>query len=110
MADLRVSQSGAAQPRTSPVPGDGGSGREPQQGRQRPGRQRAGAEELAVALAEADRGDLSASYEQDEDGNGLIHITDSSSGEIVAIVTPDELRAMAEATGLPLGLLVEVAT
>ena len=110
MADLRVTQPGAAKQRTSPVPGDGASGRENQEGRERPDRQRAGAEELAVALAQSDRGELTARYEQDGDGNGRIHITDSSSGETVAIVTPEELRAMAEATGLPPGLLVEVAT
>ncbi len=110
MADLRVVQSGTTQQRTSPVTGDGGGGRERREGEERPNRGRPGAEELAVALSEPDRAELTAHYEQDEDGNGLIRIIDGKSGETVATVTPDELRAMAETTGLPAGLLVEVAT
>ncbi len=110
MADLRVEQTASSQQRAAPVPGEGADGRERQQGRERSARPRPGAEELAVALSESDRGDLTAHYEPSEDGAGLIHIVDNTSGETVAIMTPEELRAMAEATGLPTGLLVEVAS
>lgn len=110
MADLRVDQAAGNPQRPAPVSGEGAGGRERQQARERSPRRRPGAEELAVALSESDRGELTAHYEQSEDGVGMIHIVDSESGETVAIITPEELRAMAEATGLPAGLLVEVAS
>lgn len=110
MADLRVAQTASNQQRPAPLPGEGADSRERRQGRERSDRPRPGAEELAVALSESNRGALTARYEQTEDGSGLIHIVDTKSGETVAIMTPEELRAMAEATGLPAGLLVEVAS
>lgn len=110
MADLRVAQAATNQQRPAPVPGEGADSRERQQGHERRRRPRPGAEELAVALSASDDADLTAHYEQSEDGAALIHIVDGKSGETVAIVTPEELRAMAEATGLPAGLLVEVAS
>ena len=110
MADLRVDQAAANQQRPAPVSGEGAGNRERQQGRERYPRPRPGAEELAVALSESDRAELTAHYEPSEDGAGLIHIIDNKSGETVAILTPEELRAMAETTGLPAGLLVEVAS
>ena len=112
MADLRVDQTATNQQRPAPVSGEGAGNRERQQGRERSTRPRPGAEELAVALSEADRTELTAHYEpsEDGDGDGLIHIVDNKTGETVAILTPEELRAMAETTGLPAGLLVEVAS
>lgn len=110
MADLRVDQTATNQQRPAPVSGEGAGNRERQQGRERSPRPRPGAEELAVALSESDRTELTAHYEPSEDGAGLIHIIDNKSGETIAILTPEELRAMAETTGLPAGLLVEVAS
>ncbi len=110
MADLRVDQTATNQQRPAPVSGEGAGNGERQQGRERSPRPRPGAEELAVALSESDRTELSAHYEPGEDGEGLIYIIDNKSGETVAILTPEELRAMAETTGLPAGLLVEVAS
>ena len=53
---------------------------------------------------------MEAHYEQDDDGTPLIRIVDRERDETVAIVTPEELRAMAEQTGLPPGLLLHTAT
>jgi len=108
MADVRVDRSisippvgvpGASEERRSG--GDGGSNqhREPEG---RPG----GREELAVALGEPGRS-LRAELEQDADGELLVRVVDRNRGEVVAVLSPDELRALAEQTGLPAGLLFQ---
>lgn len=66
-----------------------------------------GAEELAVALDEGRRAHLAARLEQDADGMPLVRIIDRDRGETVAVLTPEELRALAEQTGLPSGLLFQ---
>ncbi|MDP2326720.1 MAG: hypothetical protein Q8M79_01380 [Dehalococcoidia bacterium] len=66
-----------------------------------------GAEELAVALDEGRRAHLAARFEQDADGMPLVRIIDRDRGETVAVLTPEELRALAEQTGLPSGLLFQ---
>src|SRR6476620_5349380 len=68
-----------------------------------------GAEELAVALSEDGRAAMEAHYEEDAEGNPRIRIVDTERSETVAVVTPEELRALAERTGLPPGLLVRTA-
>ncbi|MFA7295979.1 MAG: hypothetical protein WC211_02175 [Dehalococcoidia bacterium] len=69
-----------------------------------------GAEELAVALLDGNAGSLSARYEVDADGVVRIRILDTAHGQTVAVVTPEELRVLAERTGLPPGLLVRTST
>ena len=69
-----------------------------------------GAEELAVALHESGRGHLRAHFTIDEDGHALIRIVDHERDETVAVVTPEELRELAEQTGLPSGLLVQASS
>ncbi|MDA0271025.1 MAG: hypothetical protein O2798_09675 [Chloroflexi bacterium] len=69
-----------------------------------------GAEELALALDEGRRAHLVAHFEQDADGAPLVRIVDRDRGETVAVMTPEELRAVAEQTGLPTGLLLQVRT
>ncbi len=53
---------------------------------------------------------LRARFEQDSEGHPLVRIVDRDSGETVALLTPEELRDMADATGLPPGLLVQLAS
>lgn len=112
MADLRVSrQTDAAQQ----VQGVAAESDHPQGKRQHDGQteRRAappGSEELAIALTEDGRAVMEARYEQDAEGNPLIRIIDVESGETVALVTPEELRDMAEQTGLPPGLLLRAQT
>ena len=109
MADITIHQHSMVQP--AAIASDGRSGnqrRDGQEPRQR--RERPGAEELAVALAEDGRAAMEARYEQDADGNALIRIVDTARGETVAVVTPDELRRLAEQTGLPAGLLVRTSS
>lgn len=107
MAELRVDHGGALPLGTPPVGADqrrqGGRQRQPS----REGRARPGAEELAVALAGRPHGTLSARFEQDADGQPLVRVFDRERGETVALLTPEELRDLAERTGLPAGLLVQ---
>ena len=112
MADLRVTETHPSTERPSLVSRDGGSaGQGAGGGSARREDRRAGAEELAVALAASDRGDsLTARYEVDGDGMPLIRIVDRARGETVALITPDELKELAEDTGLPPGLLVQVSS
>ncbi|MFA7249297.1 MAG: hypothetical protein WC273_06635 [Dehalococcoidia bacterium] len=72
------------------------------------GQSRPGAEELAVALD--GRQQLSARFEQDADGQPLVRVFDRERGETVALLTPEELRALAEQTGLPPGMLIHVSS
>ena len=112
MADLRIQHLDSASDRTSPVSRDGDStdhdaGEHSSHLNERP----AGAEELAVALAESNRGDsLVARFEIGTDGEPLIRIVDSVRHETVALITPEELKKLAEDTGLPTGLLVQVSS
>lgn len=68
-----------------------------------------GTEELAVALHRSGRR-MVAHLEFDAEGQAVVRIVDRERGETVALLTPDELRAMAEQTGLPAGLLLQIAT
>ena len=112
MADLRVTGTPEHSRQVTQVSSEGS--RDPSQNERQPQhRQRRsapGAEELALALMDDGRTAIEAHYEQDEDGNALIRIVDRERGETVALVTPEELRAMAEQTGLPPGLLLHTAT
>ena len=69
---------------------------------------RPGAEELAVALD--GRSQLAARFEQGADGQPLVRVFDRERGETVALLTPEELRTLAEQTGLPPGMLVRVSS
>lgn len=90
------------------VTGDGGGRREQhREPAHREGGRPPGAEELAVALSEDGRGTMSTRLEENDDGDPVIRIVDSASGETVAVVTPDELRELSEQTGLPAGMLLE---
>jgi hypothetical protein len=108
MADIRIQQPVPVQ--ATPVSGDsrgGGGHRDQSPPRERPDRH--GAEELAVALAGDGRAAMEAHYEQDPAGNPLIRIVDTARGETVAVVTPEELRALTEHIGLPPGLLLRTS-
>ena len=70
-----------------------------------PRREPPGAAELAVALSEGGRSAMAAQYETDAGGTVHIRIVDLESNETVALLTPEELRVLAEQTGLPAGLL-----
>lgn len=111
MADLRVTRSDDASRQVAGVTSDG-DGQEQRRGQEQPRERGAapGAEELAVAFAEDGRAAIEARYEQDADGNPRIRIVDRESGETIAVVTPEELRALAEQTGLPPGLLIHTST
>ena len=113
MVDLRVQQTDSSAERARAVSRDGG-GSSQQPGDDDAPRHRdapAGAEELAIALAESDRGDaLTARYEVDSEGGPLIRIIDRTRNETVALITPEELKTLAEDTGLPPGLLVRVSS
>ncbi len=112
MADLRIPGPGAGSPPVSNVGADGGREQprheQPPEGERRA--PRPGAEELAVALAAGDGLAMEAHYEQDAGGNPLIRITDRERGETVALLTPEELAALTEQTGLPPGLLLHRST
>ncbi len=82
-----------------------GGGRQEQPGGGKP---RPGAEELAVALD--GRQQLAARFEQDAEGQPLVRIFDRERGETVALLTPEELRVLAEQTGLPPGMLVHISS
>ncbi|MGE3962131.1 MAG: hypothetical protein AB7F65_10680 [Dehalococcoidia bacterium] len=107
MADVRVDRPVPISP--VGVPGaseerrrEGGGRGQQQPPEQRPG----GREELAVALGEPGRS-LRAELEQDADGALLVRVVDRNRGEVVAVLSPDELRALADQTGLPSGLLFQ---
>ncbi len=82
--------------------------RQPQHQQSGGGKSRPGAEELAVAMD--GRQQLAARFEQEADGQPLVRIFDRESGETVALLTPEELRVLAEQTGLPPGMLVHVSS
>lgn len=111
MSDVRVSP--IHEPEI-PIPGvstNESGGR--QSSREQPHPQRReppGAEELAVALHEPARGHLRAHFTIDADGQALIRIVDEDRDETVAVVTPEQLRELAEETGLPSGLLVQASS
>lgn len=109
MAELRVDRGGALPLGTPPV---GADHRQPGGRRQQPpgGHARPGAEELALALDGHGHGELSAHFEQDADGQPLVRVFDRERGETVALLTPEELRELAEQTGLPPGLLVHISS
>ena len=50
---------------------------------------------------------MAAHLEQTEDGATIIRVVDQESGETIAVVTPEELRELAEQTGLPTGMLLQ---
>lgn len=109
MDDLRIQSGPERSVSTVRVAADGrgGGGRQQEQPRQE---RRPGAPELAVALAEDGRAAMEARYEEDADGHPLIRVLDAERGETVAVLTPDELRTLAEQTGLPPGLLVRASS
>jgi hypothetical protein len=45
--------------------------------------------------------------EIDADGQAIVRVVDRADGQTVAILTPEELRSLAEQTGLPSGLLFQ---
>jgi len=107
MTDVRVERPNAILPIGVPGASEDrrreGGGSEQQHQRQD---RRGGREELAVALGESAR-TLRAELEQDADGELLVRVVDRNRNEVVAVLTPDELRALAEQTGLPAGLLFQ---
>jgi hypothetical protein len=107
MTDMRVDRTNGV-PEIG-VPGasedrrrEGGGSEQRRQPQDRPG----GREELAVALGEPGR-TLRAELEQDADGELLVRVVDRARGEVVAVLTPAELQALADQTGLPSGLLFQ---
>jgi len=80
--------------------------RQPGGQRRQQERQPGGREELALALDEGGRA-LAALLETDVDGVAIVRVVDRTDGRTVAVLTPEELRALADATGLPSGLLFQ---
>jgi len=81
--------------------------REREPARQPPPERASAAAELAVALATPGRAELEARPEVDAAGELRVRIIDRRRGETVAVVTPAELAALAQQTGLPPGLLMQ---
>jgi hypothetical protein len=109
MAEIgRVPLVGDATLNVQTVTGEGGGRREQhREPSSNEGGPPPGSEELAVALSEEGRGTMTPQLEENEDGDPVIRIVDSASGETVAVVTPEELRELSEQTGLPAGMLLE---
>jgi hypothetical protein len=112
MSDIRVPQTPDPGAHVVQVTSNGHGGHHAQGDGQPRERHEAapGAEELAVALAGSGRSALAAQFTQDAEGNALIRIVDRARGDTVAVVSPEELRELAERTGLPPGLLVRAAS
>jgi hypothetical protein len=106
MADLAVSRPSESQ-RLAGVAADGRGGehRDPPPEQKRKWRQ-PDSPELAIALG----GAVTAVFEEGPDGQPMIRIIDRERGETVALVTPEELRAMTAGTGLPPGLLMRATS
>ena len=109
MSELRVHQPDATTHAVQGASPDGDAPRRDQPSEQRRERDGAtGSEELAIALAESSPGHtLEARYETDDEGGPLIRIVDLERNETLALLTPEELRALTEDTGLPPGLLIQ---
>jgi hypothetical protein len=109
MADLKIERGPAAIGPAAVTPeqrrgdGHGEARRERQEAEERT----PGVEELAVALREEGRKHLVARLVTDESGETRVRIVDTERDETVAVLTPDELRALAAQTGLPPGLLLQ---
>ncbi len=112
MSDLRVDHSDAAAQSVQGVKPDGDAPRRDQPKQEQRDREgAAGSEELAIALSESSRGHtLVARYETDDEGGPLIRIIDRERNETLALLTPEELQALTEDTGLPPGLLVRAVS
>jgi hypothetical protein len=112
MSDIRVPRQLDASNHVPRVATNGQGGRHAPGNEQHshPRHEQPGAEELALALPETGRVALAAQLIQDVDGNPLIRIVDRERGETIAVVTPEALRELAEQTGLPKGLLVEMTS
>ncbi len=107
MADLAITRTAEAQRLAAIGPeAHGGERRDSQSDPQHHERRQAPAPELAIALGAA----VTVVYEQGPAGESLIRIVDNARGETIAVVSPEELRAMTADTGLPPGLLVQVAS
>ena len=112
MADVRVSRAAESSQQVAHVAAEGNrdeAQQQEQRGRERRSRP-PGGEELALALTEGGRTAMEAHYEEDADGNPLIRILDAEREETIAVLTPEELRALTEQTGLPPGLLFRATT
>lgn len=112
MADLRVNKSPDTSRQVAHVASEGArqEGQHHDQGDRNRRRQAPGAEELAVALTGDGRAAMEAHYEQDADGSPRIRIVDAESGETIALLAPEELKALTEQTGIPPGLLLRTVT
>jgi hypothetical protein len=110
VAELRIQQGAQVARQAAGVGPDahGGGAPHEQPRRERPAPDGA-APELARALSEDGRA-LEARYELDAAGEPRIRIVDGARGETVAVLTPEELRALAEQTGLPPGLLLRTSS
>lgn len=71
---------------------------------------RPGSEELAIALTEDGNMSIAATLEEDEAGQPVVRVVNTESGETLALLTPEELRQLAEETGLPVGMLLQAAS
>ena len=111
MADVRIERSQGAGREVGAVAPDA---RERPPGRDRPSeeqrRREPGSAELAAALDQEGRATMEARLELGEDGTALVRIVDTARDETVAVVTPEELRDLAQRTGLPAGLLPQRAS
>ncbi len=112
MDELRIATNRDLPQGPPPASGDrhGAPHRQPQQHGSDGQRQPPGAEELAVALHGSGHAAFVAHFEVTGAGDPLVRIVDQVTGETVALLTPEELRTMAEQTGLPSGLLLRVAS
>ena len=111
MSDIRVPRPIDASNHVPTVTTGGQGGRHaPDEQPPHPRPEPRGAEELSLALSENGRGALKAQLVHDAEGNALIQIIDRERGETIATVSPETLRELAERTGLPKGLLVEMTS
>ena len=53
---------------------------------------------------------IAATLEEDEAGQPVVRVVNTESGETLALLTPEELRQLAEETGLPVGMLLQAAS
>ena len=111
MVDLRIASGPDPSVRVGAPSGDG-RGHAGERQRERPRERERGpaAVELAVALSRDAGAAIEARYEEDADGQPRIRLIDGERGGTIAVVTPEELRALAERTGLPPGLLLRATS
>lgn len=111
MSDLRIERTpDLSQPVRSVADGQRQGDQHERKDSRRDSEPRPGSEELAIALTEDGNTSIKATLEEDEAGQPVVRVVNTKSGETLALLTPEELRQLAEETGLPVGMLLQVAS